>query len=623
VVAGTTLSLSAVADSHQPVTLTSLTPSVCTISGNTVSAVAAGVCNINALQPGYTIFARAVADLVFMVFASANPPLPTAPLLYMLAAIPQSYGTSLALFAIDTSNYQTVNVVPISYSASSLVVAPDGSRVYVDDNNSGRVYAYDAATLRITGSAHIEQFLSAMAISPDGRTLYVATRGADELLSVVNTANMQLTGTVNTGTVTYGMKLSADGSKLYLAGATRTSVLAAISTASNTVTATVPLTSISAYDIVLSPAGDRAWVSNYASGDIETVDLVHNTLLQTFTQTNNGVVTPNMAIAPDGKTVYVYATTSTGASVVTVLDTASNKATANVAIGYPFALTITPDGKKVLAGDSNGVDAVDTNTNAVTNVSTACCAVAMVVGAPPTVDASQINPEAGYWWNPSQGGNGFTIERGASGSVFFASYLYSSNGTALWYAAGPAQMTGSTFSAPLTAYSGGETPSGTYQPAATGPSPGNVSITFTAFDTATLTWPGGTLPIQRYEFADGGLELPVPATQPQSGYWWNPAEGGRGYTVEVQNGTVFVAAYMYDTNGNPVWYASGPGTLTSGNVYQGTLNVYSGGKTLTGNYQSPASPASAGNITIQFTSNTTAMLTLPNGRQIPIQRYGF
>jgi len=623
VVAGTTLSLTATADSQQPVTLTSMTTSVCTISGGTVSAVAAGVCRIQAVQAGFSIYGRAVSDLVFMVFATANPPMPTAPLLYMLAYVADPGGSSLALYAIDTTSYQVVNAVPIVYAASALIVSPDGNRIYISDNLTGRVYAYDALTLRITAYAQIEQFLGAMAISQDGRTLYVTTHGADELLSVINTANMQLVNTVNTGTNVSNLKFSADGSKLYLVGDYHTSVLDVISTASNTVATTLPLTSRAAFDIVLSPAGDRAWVSNELGGGFETIDTVHNTILQTFTDPNGGNPPVNLVITPDGKTIYGLAS----ASSVSAFDTASNKATTNITLpGYPFALAISADGKKVFVSNFGGLTVIDTASNTATTPNTTCCAnnaFSMAVAIAPTLDASQITPQAGYWWNPAQGGTGFTIEKGASGSVFFASYLYNANGTALWYAAGPAQMTGSTFSAPLAAYSGGQTLSGSYQTATTGPSPGNVSITFTAPDAATLTWPGGTIPIQRYEFADGGLELPVVATQPQSGYWWNPAEGGRGYTVEVQQGSAFIAAYMYDTNGNPVWYASGPATLTGNNTYMGTLSAYSGGKTLTGNYQSPSGTTSVGNITIQFTSNTTGMLTLPSGRQIPIQRYGF
>jgi hypothetical protein len=58
-------------------------------------------------------------------------------------------------------------------------------------------------------------------------------------------------------------------------------------------------------------------------------------------------------------------------------------------------------------------------------------------------------------------------------------------------------------------------------------------------------------------------------------------------------------------------------------VYQGTLLTYAGGETLARPYQSPTGTTSAGAITIQFTSPTNGTLTLPDGTQIPIERYGF
>jgi alpha-tubulin suppressor-like RCC1 family protein len=253
--------------------------------------------------------------------------------------------------------------------------------------------------------------------------------------------------------------------------------------------------------------------------------------------------------------------------------------------------------------------------------------VVTVAGAPAGTTVTCLPSatlQAGYWWNPAEGGRGYTIEQNTTtGNVFFATYLYTAGGSPVWYAAGPAAMSGSTFSAPLEAFSGGQTLTGNYQTPTQGASPGNVSITFTDATDATLTWPGGTIPITRYPIVPGGLTATPPATQPQAGYWWNPAEGGRGYTIEAQSNTVFVAAYMYDNSGNAVWYAAGPAALTGGNAYVGNWTTYTGGQTLTGSYHAPTGTANAGSLTIQFTSPTNGTLTLPDGRQIPIERYTF
>ena len=44
--------------------------------------------------------------------------------------------------------------------------------------------------------------------------------------------------------------------------------------------------------------------------------------------------------------------------------------------------------------------------------------------------------------------------------------------------------------------------------------------------------------------------LLVQAT-PQTGWWWNPAESGRGFFVESENGVTFIGAYLYDDDFAP------------------------------------------------------------------------
>jgi alpha-tubulin suppressor-like RCC1 family protein len=252
-------------------------------------------------------------------------------------------------------------------------------------------------------------------------------------------------------------------------------------------------------------------------------------------------------------------------------------------------------------------------------------AVLAVNGGPAGVScippSATVEPQSGLWWNPAESGRGYTIEYNGT-NLFMAAYLYDVSGRSTWVGAGPSPMNGSTFSGPLQAYMNGQTLTGTYQIPVQGPSPGNISITFTDPTHGMLTWPEGTIPIERFAFVPDGLSLPPTSTQPQTGWWWYSSEGGRGYSIEVQGDSVFIASYMFDTNGNPVWYAAGPAALVN-DVYVGEWVSYSGGQTLTGPYQPPTGTAVAGSLTIQFSSPTTGVLTLPDGRSIPIQRFTF
>lgn len=243
-----------------------------------------------------------------------------------------------------------------------------------------------------------------------------------------------------------------------------------------------------------------------------------------------------------------------------------------------------------------------------------------------SVGTTIYTPATGYWWNPAEPGRGYNIEENGN-NLFMAAFLYDPSGRPTWYGVGPGAMVGNTFTGTLETYSGGQTLTGAFQVAQSGPSAGTFSITFTSATQATISWPGGLVPIQRYDFGPGGSETAQPSGTPQAGWWWAPTQGGRGYAIEVQGGSLFLAGYMYDANGNPIWYASGP-TPLSGSVgnftYQGEWLQFGNGQTLTGAFQpSTVVNSSVGPVTIQFSSTTSGTMSFPNRTVVNIQRYSF
>jgi len=236
-----------------------------------------------------------------------------------------------------------------------------------------------------------------------------------------------------------------------------------------------------------------------------------------------------------------------------------------------------------------------------------------------TFSTIAISPQTGWWWNPAENGRGFFLEKNSGSTIFLASYLYASGGRASWHAAVLQEGAGA-YSGSLDSYSGGQTLTGAYAaPAAAVGAVGNIGLTFTDSTHAVVTWAGGTTPIERFNFADNSSP---PAFQPQAGWWWNAAESGRGFSLEVQGSTVFLAGYMYDASGNPIWYLS-IGTLT-GQTYQEAWTQYANGQTLGGAYVLPTliDPA-VGQVTIQFSSAIVGTMTLPDGRLINITRFPF
>ena len=217
-------------------------------------------------------------------------------------------------------------------------------------------------------------------------------------------------------------------------------------------------------------------------------------------------------------------------------------------------------------------------------------------------DSAIAEPQAGWWWNPAESGRGFFIES-QGGIMYMAAYLYADDGRARWLVAGGANADPYHYQGRLLDYSGGQTLLGTYAAPTAPVDAGPVAVDFSDDTHGTITWPGGVVPIEREIFGSGPSDY-----LPQSGWWWNPAESGSGYSIEVQGNNLFFVGFMYDGAGHPVWYYSaGPMTAVTG--YSGPLLQFAGGQTLNGTYHAPSSPATVGSLAIAFTAPDAATLT--------------
>lgn len=155
--------------------------------------------------------------------------------------------------------------------------------------------------------------------------------------------------------------------------------------------------------------------------------------------------------------------------------------------------------------------------------------------------------------------------------------------------------------------------------------------------TSAVTWNGTTIVMYHYV---ANWEYPytlgcyrgtptvaarASATQvvvPETGWWWNADEGGRGYAIEVANGRMMVAAYLYRADGTPVWYV-GYGTA-SGSTYAIDLSEYRGSQTL--DDAGPANAvaqAAATSVTLTFTGPASGTIAWKGGATTTITRYPF
>ena len=236
--------------------------------------------------------------------------------------------------------------------------------------------------------------------------------------------------------------------------------------------------------------------------------------------------------------------------------------------------------------------------------------------------SATVVPQSGWWWNPSEGGRGYFIEA-KNGRFYVASFLYDIYGYPAWYVTGPDAITSNGLVGSLNSFSGGQSLTGVYRTPSGPVSVGTARISFTDPTHGNLSWPGGNVAITRYELAPGSLKAAKPAFQPESGWWWNASEGGRGFAIEVQGDNMYIGGFLYSENGAPVWYVSG-GKMTSSSYYEGVWNQCANGQSMTGTYRlATCSAIPRGGVGIAFDSTTTATMRLPDGRSLRLTRFSF
>jgi hypothetical protein len=211
-------------------------------------------------------------------------------------------------------------------------------------------------------------------------------------------------------------------------------------------------------------------------------------------------------------------------------------------------------------------------------------------------------PQTGWWWNPNESGRGFFVES-HDGITFIGAYFYDDDGHARWLVAGGQNDDSYNYTGQLYSLANGETLFGNYVAPSAPVYSGTVTVHFTDDTHGTLTWPGGTVQIERQIFGTG-----QPAFEPLAGWWWDPDAPGTGYSVEVQGSSLFIVGFMYDDSGRPVWYFSA-GPKTSDTTYHGDVLQFANGQTMGGPYHPPGTPASVATLDIVFDDVDDATFT--------------
>ena len=191
------------------------------------------------------------------------------------------------------------------------------SRVYVSNEASGDVTVIDAGTDSVLTTIPVGKRPRGIQVSPEGKIVYV-TNKASQTVSVIDTETNKVTATLAVG----GRPRAAAS----------------------------------------MPNGSRAYVMSETLWTLSVVDTQNHRLTHRIKQEGDNVRVMGVAVAPDGKRVYV--TTVDGGRVF-VIDTSTHEVIASFEVGKrPRGIAITPDGKKLYTanGPSDDVSVVEVET---------------------------------------------------------------------------------------------------------------------------------------------------------------------------------------------------------------------------------------------------------------------
>jgi hypothetical protein len=224
---------------------------------------------------------------------------------------------------------------------------------------------------------------------------------------------------------------------------------------------------------------------------------------------------------------------------------------------------------------------------------------------PPLVTGFWVNPNApGQYWGIEQSGN----------KLWVAGFGYYNDTTPGWVFAAETGLTSNAFQGSLLSTANGPNLGGIGGPAAITSNLGTTGLTVAGQTSGLLSWLSSTGAIQRQDIVTGGSSAGPVAGYPETGWWFAPLTN-QSFFLEVQGTTLAANIASYTSTGKAIWYQT-TGAMTSAQAYSGALNACTGGA-------APTCTASAGTVSLTFSSTLTGTMTLPGGKALAIQRWRF
>jgi PQQ-dependent catabolism-associated beta-propeller protein len=240
-----------------------------------------------------------------------------------------------------------------------------GGRIYVavsdqlrrKVNDVDRIAVLDAATHQPVKTYKAGVDPEQLAVSPDGSHLFVANEDAG-LASIIDTRTGRAIAELEVGLEPEGVAVSPDGRWLYVTGES-SSTVTIIDTAARKVIAHL-LVGSRPRGVAFTSDGALALITSELGRSLTLIDAKRHQIVKSIQIPNPNAKPVGIAIAPGNRVAYI----ATGrANAVAVLDLAAQKFTAEIPVGERcWGLALLPDGSKLYVANnlSNNISVIDT-----------------------------------------------------------------------------------------------------------------------------------------------------------------------------------------------------------------------------------------------------------------------
>ncbi|SEN23470.1 beta-propeller fold lactonase family protein [Cryobacterium luteum] len=254
-------------------------------------------------------------------------------------------GGAQTVSVIDTTTGTVVATIPLGGTPRALAVSTNQKQVFVSTCSDEKIYALNIATNSVAYSFRVGACGDLVA-TPDGKSLYIGGSPSLFDITVATIATRSVAEPIFTGAPVGELTPSADRTKVYLSNGDDYGVII-IDTAAPQRPLKEFNTSHPPVASAPSPDGKTVYASlgrdlfTGPSNAVEVIDTATNRVRASIAITAPGA----LAVSPDGSKLYVLSTEN---NLIVTVSTATNRVLSRIPVGRaPSSLAVTPDGSRV------------------------------------------------------------------------------------------------------------------------------------------------------------------------------------------------------------------------------------------------------------------------------------